>query len=76
MLITENVSMGKIEYKLQPVEEGFVAQCTVNPMVTVFGKTPTDARNNLVQSILAYIKMYPDKRDHILNPTIEVDVEG
>ena len=59
---------------IEPVEEGFVARCDMNPMATSFGKTVEEAGDNLVAAILEYLRMYPNKVDLVATPKREVEL--
>ena len=63
-----------ISYKLEPVNGGFISRCLTNEAATSFGKTETEAGDNLITSIREYLKEFPDREDKIFNtPTIEMN---
>ena len=56
-----------IAYHLVKVKEGFVARCDTNDKVTGFGVDKDEAGNNLVSSVIEYLKIFPEKEHEIFN---------
>ena len=58
-----------MSYLLTKMAEGYLARSVANPVATAFGRTKDEAGNNLVDAIRAYVRLYPDRAESVLQPT-------
>ena len=66
-----------VSYSVKKMQEGYIVQCTTNPVATAYGKTVDEATDNLVRSLREYLSIYPDKIEMMFAPpTKEVSIGG
>lgn len=55
-----------LTYRVKELDEGFMAQCTANPEVSIYAKKEVEVDDRINTALQGYIDLFPYKVDKIL----------
>ena len=61
-----NTHNPNLTYRVKQLDDGFMAQCTANPEVSVYAKKEDEIDNRINIALQGYIDLFPYKVDKVL----------